>query len=94
MTQTTAAELQNLVVRGSVKMPRFASDLPVISDVTDVNARVNIRGMIAAMKPNSPSLFGDGSIGATALNTGLPVITADRNFAAALQELGVEVRVP
>jgi hypothetical protein len=62
MTQTTAAELQNLVARGSVKMPRFAGDLPVISDVMDVSTRINIRGMIAAMKPNSPGLFGDGSI--------------------------------
>lgn len=94
MTQTTSAELGNLVARGSVKMPRFAGDLPQISDVMDVNTRINIRGMIADMKPNSPGLFGDGSIGATALDTGFPVITADKNFAAVLAQLGVEVRVP
>jgi hypothetical protein len=66
VTQTTRAELQYLVARGSVKMPRFAGGLPVISDVMDVNTRINIRGMIAAMTPTSPGLFGD----ATALNNG------------------------
>jgi predicted nucleic acid-binding protein len=60
----------------------------------DLNTRINIRGMIAAIKPNSPGLFGDGSIGATALNNGLLVITADRIFAAVLEQLGAEVRVP
>lgn len=94
MTQSTSAELQNLVARGPMKMPRFAGELPVIDDVMDVNARINIRGMIAAIKPNSPGLFGDGAIGASALSNGLPVITADRNFAAVLQQLGVEVRSP
>jgi predicted nucleic acid-binding protein len=66
----------------------------VINDVMDVNARINIRGAIAAIKPNSPGLFGDGAIGATALNNELPVITADRNFAAVLEQLGVKVRSP
>jgi predicted nucleic acid-binding protein len=68
--------------------------LPVIDDVMDVNARINIRGMIAAIKPNSPGLFGDGAIGATALNSELPVITANRNSAAVLEQPGVEVRSP
>lgn len=94
MTGTTQAELANLVAGGRIKMPHFASELGVIDDVMDVNTRINIRGMLEAMRRGQPGLFGDGAIGATAVRTGSPVITADRNFAAVLRSLGVEVRVP
>ena len=77
-----------------MKMPRFAGELPVINDVMAVNTRINIREMLSAIKANQRGIFGDGSIGATALNYGLPVITADRNFAAVLEQLGLEVRRP
>jgi len=39
-------------------------------------------------------LFGDGLIGATALNRGLPVITSDKALTTVLKSLGVEVRAP
>jgi RHS repeat-associated protein len=94
MTRTTSAELSNLVARGPLKMPGFARELGQIDDVMDVNTRINIRGLLEGIKPGQPGLFGDGSIGATALNTGLPVITSDKNFAAVLQQFGVESRTP
>lgn len=74
-----------------MKAPRFASELGTIDDVMDVNTRILIRGQ---MRPGQPGLFGDGSIGATAIARGLPVITSDKNFAAVLRQMGVEVRVP
>jgi RHS repeat-associated protein len=94
ITQTSVAELRNLAAGGVMKMPRFAGELPVINDVMDVSTRINIREMLTAIKANQRGIFGDGSIGATALNYGLPVITADRNFAAVLEQLGLEVRRP
>jgi RHS repeat-associated protein len=94
ITRTTSAELRNLVARGPLKMPRYAGELDGIEDVMDVNTRINIRGMLEGIRGGEPGLFGDGSIGATAINRGLPVITDDRNFASALEQLGVEVRRP
>jgi RHS repeat-associated protein len=94
ITQTTVAELRNLAAGGVMKMPRFAGELPVINDVMDVNMRINIREMLTSIRANQRGIFGDGSIGATALDYGLPVITADRNFAAVLEHLGLEVRKP
>jgi RHS repeat-associated protein len=91
VTGTTRAELANLVASGKVGMPRYAAELKTIPDVMDVDLRINIRG---AMRPGQRGLFGDGAIGATAVRTGSPVITADRNFASALESLGVEVRIP
>jgi predicted nucleic acid-binding protein len=91
VTQTTRAELANLVASGRVAMPRYAGELRTIPDVMDVDLRINIRG---AMRPGQRGLFGDGAIGATAVRTGSPVITADRNFASVLESLGVEVRIP
>jgi RHS repeat-associated protein len=94
ITRTTAAELKNLVARRSMKMPRFAGELSVIDDALDINVRIHVRSMIEASKGGQPGLFGDGSIGATAIMRRLPVITADKNFGSVLRQLGVEVRVP
>jgi hypothetical protein len=94
ITQTVSAELSNVVARGPLKMPRFAGELGVVDDVMDIHTRINIRGQLEALRRGQPGLFGDGSIGATAINTGRPVITADENFAAVLRSMGVEVRVP
>jgi predicted nucleic acid-binding protein len=94
MTGTTAAELSNNAAAGKLKIPRFASELDVVDDVMDVNGRINIRGQLESLSPGQRGLFGDGSIGATAIRTGWPVITADKKLAAVLRAMGVEVRVP
>jgi len=72
-------------------MPRYANELETIEDVMDPNLRIAIRG---AMRPSPRGIFGDGSIGATAIRTGSPVITNDRQFAEALRAFGHEVRTP
>ena len=58
VTQTTRAELSNLVASGKVGMPQFAGKLPTIPDLTNVDMRINIRAML----PGGRGLFGDGSI--------------------------------
>jgi predicted nucleic acid-binding protein len=50
--------------------------------------------MLADIKYPQAGLFNDGAIGATALNRGLPLITADKNLTTVLKSLGVEVRRP
>ena len=60
----------------------------------DVNTRIEIRGQLAEISPTQRGMFGDGTIGATAVNTGYPVITADKKFATVLDSMGVEVRRP
>lgn len=75
MTRTTQAELNNLVAGGRIKMPGYASDLDVIDDVMDIDTRIDIRGQLEGMKRGQPGLFGDGSIGATAVSTESPVVT-------------------
>lgn len=92
MTRTTVGELANNAASGRLKPPRFANELGVVDDVMDVNTRINIRGELEAIRPGQRGLFGDGSIGATAVNTGYPVITADKNFATVLEGMGVQVR--
>jgi RHS repeat-associated protein len=95
VTQTVRAELRNIVARGQIKgMPRFADSLKTISDVMDVDLRINIRAAVAAGRPGQAGLFGDGAIGATAVRTGSAVITKDDAFASALKSFGVAVRRP
>ena len=93
ITATTQAELNSLVGRGRIKMPGFADELSVIEDVMDIHTRINIRGQLEAMRPGQSGLFGDGSIGTTAIRTGSPIITADKSFAQLMLRLGVEVRL-
>ncbi|BAK34420.1 hypothetical protein MLP_14060 [Microlunatus phosphovorus NM-1] len=94
VTQTTRAEINNLVAGGRMKQPRFATELDTIPDVMDIHTRINIRGEMAAAKPNQRGLFGDGSIAATAINTGNPVITSDKGLTDVLTNHGIEVRKP
>ena len=88
ITRTTQAEIRNLAAAGRMKPPGYLDDFGVIDDVMDVNTRITIRG---AMRPGQPGLFGDGSIGATAINRGSSILTYDRNFADVLRQFGVNV---
>ncbi len=74
-------------------MPRIADSLDPIRDVMNVNARINIRGALEELKPGQPGLFGDGRIGATVLDTGLPFITGDRLLSQVLTRMGGTVRL-
>lgn len=88
VTRTTQAELRNLAAAGRMKTPGYMGEFGVVDDVMNVNARINIRG---AMRPGQPGLFGDGSIGATALARGSSLVTFDRNFAEVMRRFGVDV---
>ena len=92
MTGTTLAEIANNAARGKLKPPGFLNELGVIDDVMDINTRINIRSQVDALKPGQRGLFGDGSIGATAVNTGSPVVTRDKKLAEVLESMGIEVR--
>jgi hypothetical protein len=85
-------ELANVTAREGMFMPRAAESMGTIDDVMDVNARINIRGALAALRPGQAGLFGDGSIGATVLGTGSPFITGDRALAWVLSQAGGDVR--
>lgn len=89
MTRTGAAELRNLVARAEgLFMPRAAGGMGVIKDAGSIDTRIMIRAALVARRPGAPGLFGDGSIGATVLATGLPFITADKALARILGEMG------
>lgn len=88
ITRTTQAEIRNLAAAGRMKPPGYIDDFAVIGDVMDVNTRINISG---AMRPGQPDLFGDSSIGATAINRGPSMVTFDMNFADVLCQFGVNV---
>jgi hypothetical protein len=74
VTRTTPAEIANNAASGKLKPPDFLNELDV-DDVMDVNTRINIRSQLDALRPGQRGLFGDGSIGASAINTGSPVVT-------------------
>jgi len=60
----------------------------------DVDAVASISSCACCSNPRERGLFGDGSLGATAIRTDAPVVTADKTFGAVLRTVGVEVRVP
>ena len=94
ITSTTQAELRALVNRGQLKgIPSVSKSLKVIENAGSVNTRINVRAAVA----NQPgkvkgSLFGDGAIGATAIETSRPLITFDKKLRKAVNQLGGEVR--
>jgi len=82
-------EMTNAVKHGNLKgVPRAAHDLPVLKSRPSLDKRINIRGML----PDRPGRFGDGIIGAQALENGLPLVTNDKALRKAVQSLGGEVR--
>ena len=93
VTDTTRAELANVASREGMSMPHVADTLHTIRDVMEVNTRINIRGALDELKPGQPGIFGDGSIGATVLDTGLPFITGDRLLSQVLTRMAGSVRL-
>jgi hypothetical protein len=59
-------------------------DLPTLTTQPSLNSRINIRGML----PDRPGRFGDGIIGAQALENNMTLITNDKALKAAIQALG------
>ena len=72
VSNVTRPELRNAVSTGNLKgVPRALDGLPVVNPSSSLNTRINIRGQL----PAGRGRFGDGVIGAQALeNKALPLI--------------------
>jgi len=85
----TIPEMRNAVTHGNLRgVPGAAYDLPTLTTQPSLNARINIRGML----PDRPGRFGDGIMGAQALESNLPLITNDKALKAAVEALGGATR--
>jgi RHS repeat-associated protein len=81
----TDVELQNLVRRGRLQMPRAAGEIPTVPDSMDINLRINVRGQLT---PRVRGNFADGVIGATAIERNAILVTHDGNLLKAVMRLG------
>lgn len=85
----TIPEMRNAVTHGNLRgVPGAAYDLPTLTTQPSLNARINLRGML----PDRPGRFGDGIIGAQALENNIPLITNDKALKAAVEALGGTTR--
>ncbi len=90
VSNVTGPELRNSVSNGgNLKgVPRALDSLPVVKPATSVNTRINIRSKL----PAGRGRFGDGVIGAQAVEEQLPLITNDKNLGGAVKAAGGVVR--
>lgn len=85
----TIPEMRNAVAHGNLRgVPGAAYDLPTLTIRPSLDARINLRGML----PDRPGRFGDGVIGAQAIQGRMPLVTNDKALRSAVQSLGGEVR--
>jgi len=85
----TIPEMRNAVTHGNLRgVPGAAYDLPTLTTQPSLNTRINIRGMLR----DRPGRFGDGIIGAQALENNLPLITNDKDLIKAVRALGGTTR--
>lgn len=89
MSNVTRPELRNAVLTGNLKgVPRALDGLPVANPASSLNTRINIRGQL----PAGRGRFGDGVIGAQALENNIPLITNDKALRGVIQSMGGSVR--
>jgi predicted nucleic acid-binding protein len=89
VSNVAAPELRNAVANGNLRgVPGNLNSFEVLNDVPSLNLRINVRGML----PAGRGRFGDGIIGAQALETGLPLVTNDKALANTVRALGGTVR--
>lgn len=83
-------EMRNAVSTpgGLSGVPCAAYDLPTVAAVPNLNLRINLRGEL----PARPGRFGDGIIGAQALQFELPLVTNDHDLAELVARYGGIVR--
>jgi len=91
VSYVTRPELRNVVARpgGLRGVPKVLDNLNVLTRRPSLNLRINIRGEL----PKGSGNFGDGIIGAQAIENGIPLITSDVNLAGAVVRFGGRVRV-
>jgi predicted nucleic acid-binding protein len=94
ITETTVAELRALVSKGKLKgIPKIVNNLKVIKSSESVHTRINVRSTMVKLPGRvRGSLFGDGVNGATALESGRPIITFDKRLRETIRKLGGEAR--
>jgi RHS repeat-associated protein len=90
VSYVTRPELRNAVSsgRGLRGVPKILNDLEVLTNQPSINLRINIRGQISSPRGN----FGDGIIGAQAIENNMTLITSDQQLANAVQSFGGGVR--
>jgi RHS repeat-associated protein len=90
VSYVTRPELRNAVAlgRGIRGVPRALDGLRVLGQRPSIDAIINFRGGLA----RATGRFGDGIIGAQALEFGIPLITNDAELAAAVRAAGGVVR--
>ena len=79
----TEAEIRSTVTRGRFR-PKAADKIPVVPNGGSLNDRINIRGQISSTRGR----FGDGVIGATALERGSTLVSRDKQLRNAVNNLG------
>ena len=85
----TAPELRNAVSTGNLRgIPGALNDIPVTNMSGSLNTRINIRGEL----PSGRGRFGDGVIGAAAVDNGVPVVTNDRALRDVANSMGGTAR--
>jgi hypothetical protein len=91
VSYVTRPEMTNSVLmgRGLKGVPRALDDFPVFSQQPSLDTRINVRG---DLKPNKPGLFGDGIIGAQAIENEIPLVTDDQELLELIRRLGGVVR--
>ncbi|WP_171092235.1 RHS repeat-associated core domain-containing protein [Usitatibacter rugosus] len=89
VSYVTRPEMQNATKHSNLKgVPRALDDIPVLADVPSLDLRINIRGQL----PDKAGRFGDGIIGAQALEKRIPLVTNDTDLAKVVRGRGGEVR--
>lgn len=90
ISYVSAPELRNAAARsnGKFHVPRSIDDYNVLNYRPSVDKTIQIR----SMSQRGKGKFGDGIIGAQALELDLPLITNDKELKAIVSKLGGEVR--
>jgi predicted nucleic acid-binding protein len=82
-------ELRNAVKHSNLKgVPGAAYGVPTLNIRSSLDMRINIRAML----PNRPGRFGDGIIGAQALENNMPLVTNDKELRIIVEALGGTTR--
>ncbi|KAB8172337.1 hypothetical protein FKV24_014935 [Lysobacter maris] len=85
----TIPEMRNAVGHGNLRgVPGAAYDLPTFLRRPSLDTRINLRGQL----PDRPGRFGDGIIGAQAIESNMTLITNDKALMEVVQRMGGEVR--
>uniref|UniRef100_UPI0029625812 RHS repeat-associated core domain-containing protein n=1 Tax=Lysobacter antibioticus TaxID=84531 RepID=UPI0029625812 len=85
----TIPEMRNAVTHSNLRgVPGAAYELPTLMKKPSLDTRINIRGAL----PDRPGRFGDGIIGAQALENKIPLVTNDKALKRAINEMGGTTR--